>query len=396
MSFDFDSITPRHNSGSYKWDTADDPELLPMWVADMDFKTAPAIIDALEQRVHHGIFGYTKVPDAYYSATQHWFATRHQFEIAREWMLYTSGVVPALSAILRAVTNPRDKVLVQTPVYNCFFSSIRNMGCEILENPLIQIDGRFEMDFADLEQKAALPDVKTLLLCNPHNPVGRAWTATELRRLGEICQRHNVLVISDEIHCDLVFPHQKHQPYATLGADFLTQSVTCISPSKTFNIAGLQIANTVVADPTLRSRIDKALNIHEVCDVNPFGVTATIAAYTKGAEWLDALRHYLYENYQLVADFLSRELPILKLIKQDATYLVWIDCRSLGVSSAVITQQLSEKVHLLVNEGTLYGVAGEGFIRLNMACPRQVLAEGLVRLKSGLDTMSSSANHDHF
>lgn len=390
MNFDFDCITPRHNSGSYKWDTTDDPELLPMWVADMDFKTAPAIIEALEQRVRHGIFGYAKVPDVYYSTTQHWFATRHQFEIAREWMLYTSGVVPALSAILRAVTNPGDKVLVQTPVYNCFFSSIRNMGCEILENPLIQINGRFEMDFADLEQKAALPGVKALPLCNPHNPVGRVWTATELHRLGEICQRHNVLVISDEIHCDLVFPDQKHQPYATLGADFLAQSITCLSPSKTFNIAGLQIANIVVADPALRDHVDKALNTHEVCDVNPFGVTATIAAYTRGAEWLDALRHYLYENYQLVADFLSRELPALRLTKQEATYLVWIDCRSLGVSSAVITQQLSEKAHLLVNEGTLYGVTGEGFIRLNIACPRQVLAEGLVRLKSGLDAMSSS------
>nr|WP_321238929.1 PatB family C-S lyase [uncultured Tolumonas sp.] len=298
MNFDFDSITPRQNSGSYKWDISDDPELLPMWVADMDFKTAPAIIEALEQRVRHGIFGYTKVPETYFSAIQRWFTTRHQFEIAREWILYTSGVVPALSAILRAVTNPGDKVLVQTPVYNCFFSSIRNMECEILENPLIQIDGQFEMDFADLEQKASLPSVKTLLLCNPHNPVGRAWTATELRRLGEICQRNKVLVISDEIHCGLVFPHQGHQPYATLGADFLAQSITCLSPSKTFNIAGLQIANIVVADPALRSSVDKTLNIHEVCDVNPLSVTATIAAYTKGAEWLDALRHYLYENYR--------------------------------------------------------------------------------------------------
>lgn len=389
MSFDFDSITPRQNSGSYKWDISNDPELLPMWVADMDFKTAPAIIDALEQRVRHGIFGYTKVPDAYYSATQHWFVTRHQFNIEREWMLYTSGVVPALSAILRAITEPGDKVLVQTPVYNCFFSSIRNMGCEILESPLIQHEGRFEMDFADLEQKAALPDVRALLLCNPHNPVGRAWTATELHRLGEICQRHGVLVISDEIHCDLVFPHQKHQPYATLGAEFLTQSITCLSPSKTFNIAGLQIANIVVADPVLRSRIDKALNIHEVCDVNPFGVTATIAAYTNGAEWLDALRHYLYENYQLVTDFISKELPALKLTIQEATYLTWIDCRALGISSAVITRQLSEKAHLLVNEGSLYGSPGEGFIRLNIACPRQVLAEGLLRLKSGLNAMAS-------
>ncbi|WP_316675918.1 MalY/PatB family protein [uncultured Tolumonas sp.] len=391
MSFNFDNIITRRNSGSYKWDSTDDPKSLPMWVADMDFKTAPVIIDALEQRVRHGIFGYTKkVPDEYFSATQTWFATRHRFDIHREWILYTSGVVPALSAILRAVTAPGDKVLIQTPVYNCFYSSIRNMGCEFLENPLIQIDGRFEMDFTDLEQKAALPGVKVLLLCNPHNPVGRAWTANELRRLGEICQRHHVLVISDEIHCDLVFPHHQHQPYATLGADFLAQSITCLSPSKTFNIAGLQIANIVVSDPALRRQVDKALNIHEVCDVNPFGVTATIAAYTKGAEWLEALRDYLYENYQLVSNFLNKELPELKLTKQDATYLAWIDCRALNIKSTMIAEHLSEEVHLLINEGTLYGEAGEGFIRLNIACPRQILTEGLIRLKTGLNSLASS------
>lgn len=388
MSFDFDSITPRRHSGSYKWDTTDDAEALPMWVADMDFKTAPEIIDALEQRIRHGIFGYTKVPDTYYAAMQHWFKTRHQFEIEREWILYTSGVVPAVSAILRAITSPGDKVLIQTPVYNCFFSSIRNMGCEFIENPLIQVDGRFEMDLADLEQKAAQPGVKALLLCNPHNPVGRAWTATELRRLCEICQRHRILVISDEIHCDLVFPDTKHQPYAVLGNDFLLNSVTCLSASKAFNIAGLQIANIVVADTALRRLIDKALNIHEVCDVNPFGVTATIAAYTQGAEWLDALRVYLYQNYQLVENFISKELPALKLTKQDATYLAWIDCRALNLSAELIAQHLSEEAHLLVNEGTLYGVAGEGFIRLNMACPRSVLAEGLMRLKSGINTLT--------
>lgn len=390
MSFNFDNITPRRNSGSYKWDSTDDPESLPMWVADMDFKTAPAIIEALEQRVRHGIFGYTKVPDEYFSATQTWFSIRHRFEIQREWILYTSGIVPALSAILRAVTVPGDTVLIQTPVYNCFYSSIRNMGCEFLENPLIQIDGRFEMDFTDLEQKAALPGVKVLLLCNPHNPVGRAWTANELRRLGEICQRYHVLVISDEIHCDLVFPHHQHQPYATLGADFLAQSITCLSPSKTFNIAGLQIANIVVADPALRRQVDKALNIHEVCDVNPFGVTATIAAYTKGTEWLEALRDYLYENYQLVSNFLNKELPELKLTKQDATYLAWIDCRALNIKSTMIAEHLSENVHLLINEGILYGEAGEGFIRLNIACPRQTLTKGLIRLKTGLNSLASS------
>ena len=294
MSFDFDSITPRQNSGSYKWDISDDPELLPMWVADMDFKTAPAIIDALEQRVCHGIFGYTKVPDAYYSATQLWFVTRHQFNIEREWMLYTSGVVPALSAILRAVTKPGDKVLVQTPVYNCFFSSIRNMGCEILESPLIQHESRFEMDFADLEAKAALPDVKALLLCNPHNPVGRTWTATELRRLGNICQRHQVLVISDEIHCDLVFPHQKHQPYATLGAEFLAQSVTCLSPSKTFNIAGLECSIAIIPNAEIRERF---LTAGEGMSgwVNVMGLTAGMEAYKSGQAWLDELLVYLDE-----------------------------------------------------------------------------------------------------
>jgi len=321
--------------------------------------------------------------------------TRHGFEIDRDWILYTSGVVPALSAILRAVTAPGDKVLVQTPVYNCFYSSIRNMGCEFIENPLAQIDGQFEMDFADLEQKAALPGVKALLLCNPHNPVGRAWTATELCRLGEICQRHSLVVISDEIHCDLVFPDHKYQPYAALGAEFQARSITCLSPSKTFNIAGLQIANIVIADAVLRSQIDKALNIHEVCDVNPFGVTATIAAYTQGAEWLDALRHYLYQNYELVENFISKELPALKLTKQDATYLAWIDCSALNIKSALIAQHLSEKVHLLVNEGTLYGETGEGFIRLNMACPRQVLTEGLIRLKSGLNTLMMKSGNQY-
>lgn len=382
MEFDFDTFITRRNTDSYKWDSSDDTECLPMWVADMDFKTAPAVINALEQRVQHGIFGYTKVPESYYSATQFWFKNRHQFELDREWILYTSGVVPAISAILRAVTVPGDKVIIQTPVYNCFFSSIHNMGCEILENPLVNHQGHYEMDFADLAQKAALPGVKALLLCNPHNPVGRAWTESELLQLGDICQRHRILVISDEIHCDLMFPNQKHQPYAALGADFQLNSVTCLSPSKSFNMAGLQIANIIAADPSLRARIDKALNVHEVCDVNPFGVAATIAAYTEGAEWLDALRTYIYGNYQLVKEYLGQELPYLKLTRQDATYLAWIDCHAMNISSALIAETLSKNAHLLVNEGTLYGDAGEGFIRLNMACPRSVLLEGLHRMRA--------------
>lgn len=223
-----------------------------------------------------------------------------------------------------------------------------------------------------------------MILCNPHNPVGRAWREDELRRVGEICFKHDVKVISDEIHCDLVFPGQKHQAFAALGETFLMNSVTCNSPSKSFNIAGLQIANIIAAEPTIRQRVDKAINVHEVCDVNPFGVEALIAAYTQGEQWLDDLRDYLYGNYQFVAAFLTQHLPELTLTQQEATYLAWIDCRNLKLTSHEISQLLKEKGHLHISEGTIYGDFGEGYIRLNMACPRRVLEDGLNRLKSVL------------
>lgn len=382
--FDFDSIVERRGSGSYKWDASNDMDSLPMWVADMDFRTAPVIIDALNERVAHGVFGYTKVPECYYSAVISWFAQRHDFHINRDWLLYTSGVVPAISAVLKALTKPGDKVVVQTPVYNCFFSSIRNMECQTIESPLLCSDGYYEMDFADLEAKLSLPDVKVMLLCNPHNPVGRAWTSEELSQLGGLCFKHGVIVVSDEIHCDLLFPEVTHRPFATLGLEYLMMSVTCVSPSKSFNIAGLQIANIVVSDPELRSRIDKALNIHEVCDVNPFGVAALIAAYEQGAPWLDSLTSYLYENYQAVSDFLAAELPQLTLIRQEATYLAWIDVRDLGLTSEMVCERLAEEGHLLINPGTVYGKDGEGYIRLNMACPRTVLLDGLQRMRNVL------------
>ncbi len=386
--FNFDEIVPRRGTGSYKWDSSDDTDSLPMWVADMDFQTAPVIVDALERRVRHGIFGYTKVPESYYSALINWFERRHHFSIEREWVLYTSGVVPAVSAIIKALTKPGEGVLIQTPVYNCFFSSIRNMECQIVESPLICTNGYFEMDFDDLEQKVSDPNVTVMLLCNPHNPVGRAWTKDELTKLGEICFRHGVKVISDEIHCDLVFPGVEHLAFASLGEEFLANSVTCNSPSKSFNIAGLQIANIIIADADIRVKVDKVLNIHEVCDVNPFGVEALIAAYNEGAEWLDALRKYLYANYQLVNDFIKNNLPELILIKQKATYLAWIDCRNTGLSSKEIAHRLQSDAHLIISEGTSYGKAGEGYIRLNMACPRDVLLDGLTRIKNVLGNRS--------
>lgn len=382
--FDFDQIIERQGSGSVKWDSVENPSILPMWVADMDFRAAPAIVDALQKRVEHGIFGYAKVPDAYYEATINWFSRKHSFHIERDWILYTSGVVPAISAILKALTNPGDGVIVQTPVYNCFFSSIRNMGCQLVENPLVNCDGHYQVDFEDLENKASRSDVTVMMLCNPHNPVGRAWTKQELVRIGEICFKHGVKVISDEIHCDLMFPGNHHQPFAALGDEFLMNTVTTHSPSKSFNIAGLQIANIVTANKELKQKVDRALNIHEVCDVNPFGVAALVAAYNQGEEWLNELNHYLYENYLAVVEFVQDQLPKLSVIQQEATYLAWIDCRKLDIPSEKIGEMLLKEGSLMINQGSVYGNSGDGYIRLNMACPRALLLEGLERMASVL------------
>lgn len=378
MKYDFDKITDRRATNSYKWDSA--PEgVLPMWVADMDFRTAPAIIDALQKRVAHGIFGYTRVPDAYYDAVTSWFSRRHGWDIDREWIIYTSGVVPAVSAVIKALTVPGDKVIVQTPVYNCFFSSIRNNGCEIVSNPLRRIGDTYEMDFDALERCAADPRAKVMLLCNPHNPAGRVWTPDELTRLGNICLRNGVTVVADEIHCELVYQGFKYTPFASLSDAFLHRSVTCVSPSKAFNIAGLQIANIVAFDNDLRSRIDKAININEVCDVNPFGVAATIAAYNEGEEWLCQLLDYLHGNYEAMAEFCRRELPEFPIARLEGTYLVWMDCSSLGMPSDALEHALLDDARLWLNAGTMYGAEGEGCMRWNIACPRSVMLDGLNR-----------------
>lgn len=378
MKYDFDKTIDRRATNSYKWDSV--PEgVLPMWVADMDFRTAPAIIDALQKRVAHGIFGYTRVPDAYYDAVTSWFSRRHGWDIDREWIIYTSGVVPAVSAVIKALTVLGDKVIVQTPVYNCFFSSIRNNGCEIVSNPLRRTADTYEMDFDALERCAADPRAKVMLLCNPHNPAGRVWTPDELTRLGNICLRNGVTVVADEIHCELVYQGFKYTPFASLSDAFLHRSVTCVSPSKAFNIAGLQIANIVAFDNDLRSRIDKAININEVCDVNPFGVAATIAAYNEGEEWLNQLVDYLHGNYEVMAEFCRRELPEFPITRLEGTYLVWMDCSSLGMSSDALERALLDDARLWLNAGTMYGAEGEGYMRWNIACPRSVMLDGLNR-----------------
>ena len=390
MKYNFDEIVPRRGTNSYKWDSAGDADVLLMWVADMDFRTVPSVVEALKRRVEHGIFGYVRVPDAYYEAITGWFAGRHGWQIEKEWIIYTTGVVPALSAVIKALTTPGDKVIVQTPVYNCFFSSIRNNGCEVAANPLIYTDGTYQMDFIDLERKAADPNVKVLLLCNPHNPAGRVWTKQELTRLGEICLRNNVWVVADEIHCELVFPGHTYIPFASVSEEFLMHSVTCTSPSKAFNLAGLQIANIVSADADIRMKINKAININEVCDVNPFGVEALIAAYNDGAEWLEELNQYLFANYHCLRAYFDEYLPEFPVMPLEGTYLVWVDCSALKQSSEDIVKTLLEKEKLWVNEGNLYGEAGEGFVRINIACPRQRLIEGLNRMRRALSSPITS------
>lgn len=379
MTYDFDELINRRGTNSLKWDSAADPDVLPLWVADMDFRTAQPVIDALRRRVEHGIFGYTHVPDAFYESIIRWFARRHGWTMRREWMLYTSGVVPALSAVIKALTAPGDKVLVQTPVYNCFFSSIRNNGCTVEESPLIYENQTYRMDFDDLERRAADPRVKVMLLCNPHNPAGRVWTRDELARLGDICLRHGVTVVADEIHCELVMPGHAYTPYASVSEAMRHGSVTCLSPTKSFNMAGLQIAAIVSDDADVRRRIDRAININEVCDVNPFGIEATIAAYDEGEPWLLQLLDYLKGNYDFMCDYCREHLPEFPLTELEGTYLVWMDCHVLGQPSEELEERLVDESRLWLNAGTMYGAAGEGFMRWNIACPRARLAEALKR-----------------
>ncbi|MDD7045482.1 MAG: pyridoxal phosphate-dependent aminotransferase [Prevotella sp.] len=389
MTYNFDKLTERRGTNSYKWDAA--PEgVLPLWVADMDFETAPVIVSALQRRVAHGIFGYTRVPDEYYETVAEWFQRRHGWQIEKEWILYTSGVVPAISAVIKALTVPGDRVIVQGPVYNCFYSSIRNNGCEMVSNSLVYADRTYHIDFDDLEQKAADPKTKLLLLCNPHNPAGRVWTRSELERIGNICLRHGVRVVADEIHCEFAFAGHEYVPYGSLSPELMHNAIVCNSPSKAFNTAGLQIANIICDDAGIRQKIDRAININEVCDVNPFGVVALMAAYTdEGAEWLAQLKAYLCENYEALCSFFAARLPMFPVTRLEGTYLVWVDCSCLPFDSEQIEQQLVDHEKVWINAGEMYGEEGKHFIRINIACPRQRLTEGLERIAQGLQRLQN-------
>ena len=379
MTFNFDEIIDRRGTSSVKWDENPDVDF-PLWVADMDFRAAPAITEALGARLRHGVFGYATASDSFYEAVTQWHLRRHGVEYRREWMILVPGVVPALSAVLRAMTSPGQGVLMLTPVYNCFFSSVRNMGCRTEECALLRRGDSFAIDYDDLERRAAKDDVRVMMLCSPHNPSGRMWTEGELRRVADICRRNGVFVRVDEIHCELAMPGHTFVPYASLGEPYLQSCCICTAASKCFNIAGLQCSQVIVPNAGLRSRIDRAVNVHEVCDVGPLGLLATEAAYRGGEPWLDELLPYLWQNYTAVRQLLRDECPALGVCDLEATYLMWIDVRATGLTSEAFCQRLRAEHGVRLCPGSMYGADGEGYVRLNLASPRRLLLEGAARV----------------
>lgn len=378
--FNFDEVIDRRGTDCVKWDTCYNENELPLWVADMDFKTAPAIIEALRKRVEHGIFGYTVPGNDYYDTIHDWFLKRHDWDITREQIIYTTGVVPATSAVIKGLTEPGDGVVIMTPVYTCFFSSIRNNGCQIIESPLKMIDRRYEIDFENLEEKLSGKDAKILLLCNPHNPGGRVWTRPELEKVNELCVRHDVIILSDEIHNEITMPGFKYTPVANVATG---KYVSMVSSSKSFNTAGLHIANIVTPFGELRAKIDRAVNINETCDVGPMGVTAMIAAYRDGLGWLEAMIAYVFDNYNYLCSQLS-ELKDVEVMKMEGSYLAWLDVKRLGMNVADLCERLRREADVRYHPGTAYGADGEGYIRINLATSRSVLSEAIIRFKNWL------------
>lgn len=390
--FDFDHLPSRLNTRSVKWDEAA-PDVLPLWVADMDFPTAPCVQQAVMQRAMHPCYGYTLVPEAYYQSIIRWFAERHDWHIQRHEILYTIGVVPAIAAILRAECQVGDHVVMLSPVYNCFYSCIRNAGATASLSPLVATEEggmlSYSIDWTDLEARLSNERATVLLLCNPHNPVGRIWTRPELNRLAQLCLDHHVLLISDEIHNELTAPGTSYVPLATALSSELAglRYVVCTSPSKSFNIAGLQNANIIVPDAELRRRIDRAINLNETCDVNPFGVEAVIAAYDQGAPWIDALRQYIWDNYDFACAYLNKEIPQLRIAHLQATYLMWVDySRLTSLSSEELSQRLINEARIWFNQGVAYGADGEHCLRINLATSRDTLTQALTRLTQWLKT----------
>jgi len=384
MKYDFDTPVDRRGTDCYKWDILKDGEL-PMWVADMDFRAAPPILEAIEKRLQGGVFGYNMIPDRWYGAYINWWGKRHGLKMEKENLIFCTGVIPALSTAVRKFTTPAEKVLIQTPVYNNFYNSILNNGRVVIESELKYRDGRYEIDFDDLEEKLSDPQTTMMILCNPQNPSGNIWSREELSKIGALCKKHNVLVISDEIHCDVTDPGFSYVPFASVDDTCRFNSITCIAPTKAFNIAGLHTAAVAVFDKGLYARMNRALNTDEVAEPNSFSVAAAVAAFDEGGEWLDELREYVYQNKLAVTEYISKNIPQIKVVASHATYLMWLDCSEVFGGDVDPADYIRAASGLFTCNGDWYGKQCKKFIRFNVACPRSQVSGALERLKKSVD-----------
>ncbi len=398
MKYDFDSICNRKNTSCVKWDSAQSifghDDVIPMWVADMDFPVAPPIVDALKKRAEHEFFGYTSAGAGVVQSVVDRMWNKFAWRIKPEWIVFTPGVVPALNVAVRAFTHPGDEIILQEPVYYPFFPAVTSSGCQIVSNPLKLINGRYEMDFENLEQlfharagMLPIPNrIKAIMLCNPHNPVGRLWSKAELTRLGEIIIEHGAVVISDEIHCELLFNGYQHTPFSSLSEKFEENSIVCMSPSKTFNLAGLQVSSIIIPNKKLR-RLFTDTRTGILPTPNLFGYTALEAAYRLGDDWLNQLLKYLQSNLDFLLKYFAQRIPRIRVIKPQATYLVWLDCRGLGLDDMALRSFMRDKAKVGLDDGFLFGDGGSGFQRMNIACPRSILEEALGRLETAVNSL---------
>lgn len=389
--FKFDDLINRKDTASVKYEELDSnfgkDDLIPLWVADMDLKSPDFLIEALKERADHGIYGYTKRMDGYYDNVISWLDRRHNFKVSKEELEYGPGVVFLLNMMIRLFTEENDKIIIQTPVYYPFYSVIEGNNRQISKNPLVDNNGRYEMDFEDLEKKASDPDCSMLILCSPHNPVGRVWTKEELTKLGEICLKHDVLVVSDEIHFDLVFEPNVHIPFASISDEFRMNSITCTAPSKTFNIAGLHSAYCIISDSDMMDAYIAERGLLDLNRSNVFSSTATEVLYEQGDEWLDNLLVYLEENIEFINDYISENIPNIKVRDMEGTYLLWLDCSELNLSQEELEKLFVEDAKIALDSGKWFGDEGEGFMRLNIASSRELLKQALKQLKEAVDNL---------
>ncbi|HCU2821095.1 TPA: pyridoxal phosphate-dependent aminotransferase [Clostridioides difficile] len=388
MNYNFNEIVDRSNNFSSKWSEMEKKygtnDLLPMWVADMDFKTAPCIIDSLKNRLEQEIYGYTTRPDSYNESIVNWLDRRHNWKIKSEWLIYSPGVIPAISLLINELTKANDKIMIQEPVYSPFNSVVKNNNRELIISPLQKLEnGDYIMDYEDIENK--IKDVKLFILCNPHNPVGRVWTKDELKKLGDICLKHNVKIISDEIHSDIILKKHKHIPMASISKEFEKNTITCMAPTKTFNIAGLQSSYVVLSDEKDYKLLDDAFTRIDIKRNNCFSLVATEASYNNGESWLESFLEYLESNIDFAIKYINENMPKLKVRKPEGTYLLWVDFSALGLSDEELESILVQKGKVALNQGNSFGIGGSGYQRINLACPRSMLEEALIRIKNAIN-----------